>query len=174
MSDPFLGEIKQYGFPFAPRGWAFAAGQTLPLRQYTSLFSLIGTVFGGNGTTTFQLPNLASLQACGSGTGPNTSPRQIGDRFGSAFVTITSDTMPMHNHGMQSCTGSPNPTAIPASNSCLGAFTTTAIYATPATGAPMSPSMVLPTGGGQPHSNLQPYLGLNFSIAMVGQFPSFS
>lgn len=177
MSQPFLGQIQMFAGSFAPHNWALAAGQLLAIRQSTALFSLLGTNFGGNGTVTFQLPNLASLQACGSGAGPGLTPRVIGEMFGSQTVTLTTDTMPAHNHVMDSCTGSPNPTAVPAANSCISGFTTTTlVYVAPDAPAAMNPGMVLPgpIGGGQPHENLQPYLGLTFCIAMDGTFPSFN
>ncbi len=175
MTEPFIGQIEIYGFNFPPRGWAFAAGQLIPIQQNTALFSLIGTIYGGNGTTNFQLPNLASLQACGSGSGPGLTPRTLGEVFGSYSVTLTVSEIPAHNHGMNTCTGSPNPTDVPSSNSCMGAFQpSTMIYATPGQPALMHPIMVEPFGGNAPHNNVQPYLGLNFSIALQGVFPAFS
>lgn len=176
MTEPYIGQIEIYGFNFPPRQWAFASGQTIPIQQNTALFSLIGTIYGGNGQTTFQLPNLASLQACGSGSGPGLVPRDLGEVFGSYTVTLTAGEIPFHNHGMSTCTGSPNPTVVPSTNSCLGAFPSGGplIYATPDQPALMNPMMVEPFGGNQPHPNLQPYLALNFSIALEGVFPAFS
>ena len=174
MTEPYIGQIEIYGFNFPPLHWAFAAGQTIAIRQNTALFSLIGTLYGGNGSTTFMLPNLASRQACGSGDGSTLTPRQLGETFGDFAVTLTTDTMPTHNHGMNVYTGSSKTTVEPSSNSMLGTFATTAIYAAPDSPTQMSPMMVQPAGGNQPHNNTQPYLGLNYSIALEGAFPSFS
>ena len=176
MSQPFIGQIQLFAFPFPPRNWALAAGQTMPIRQSTTLFSLLGTNFGGNGTTTFQLPNLASTQACGTGTGAGgLTPRVIGEAFGSTGVTLTTDSMPAHNHQMEICTASPAFTVVPAANSCIGTFsgTATSIYVAADAPAAMAPGMVLPNGGGLPHPNIQPYLALNICIALDGAFPRF-
>jgi microcystin-dependent protein len=175
MSDPFVGEVQIYGFSFPPKNWAFCNGGIVQIRQNTTLFSLIGTVYGGNGTTTFQLPNLASRQACSSGAGPGLTPRVVGETFGAFAVTLSTDELPAHNHGMNIYTGSTE-TDGPSNNSGLGIVQTGnfLVYApAPGTPAAMSPNFVLPAGGGQSHANVQPFLGINYSIALEGIFPSF-
>lgn len=177
MSDPFLGEIDYFGFPFAPYKWATASGQTIPIQQNTSLFSLIGVNFGGNGTTTFALPNLASRQACGTGNGPGLTPRTIGETFGAFQVTLTNGELPQHNHLMpdylpqDATTNSILPTGGAALS--YGAQATVNTFAAPGAPAPMNPGMITPTGQSLPHDNTQPYLGLSICIALSGTYPSF-
>ena len=101
MSEPFVGEIQIFGFNFPPRGWAPCNGATLAIQQNTALFALLGTQYGGNGQTTFQLPNLMAQAACNQGQGPGLTPRDIGETFGSATVTLTSQQMPNHTHTLQ-------------------------------------------------------------------------
>ena len=167
MSEPYLGEIKVVSFNFAPRGWALCNGQTLPINQNQALFSLLGTTYGGNGTTTFQLPNLQG-----------TFPVHFGDGFsqgqsgGQASHTLTVGEIPAHNH-------------VPNCNRALGmvASPTGAVWATDnngnspystSTDSTMAPNAIGQTGGSQPHANLPPYLVLNFVIALLGIFPSRS
>ena len=175
MTEPFIGEIQIYGFSYAPANWALAAGQLMAIRQNTALFALIGTVYGGNGTITFQLPNLASMQACGTGQGPGLTDRVIGEQFGDYAVALTNDTMPAHNHGMNTYFNSPAPTVVPTSTSAIGSNQNFKVYTPPGdTPTPMSPMMIQPTGGGQPHANVQPYLGVTMCIALQGIFPQFN
>jgi microcystin-dependent protein len=177
MTEPYVGQIEIYGFYFAPARWAFAAGQLVPVQQNTALFSLIGSTYGGDGTRTFQLPNLASRQACGSGQGPGVTQRRVGDTFGDFAVSLTVDQMPGHNHGMNIFISAPNPTAIPDANSTIsvpGATSGHSMYAVPGAAATMAPTMVLPTGSNVPHDNVQPYLALNYCIALSGEFPSWN
>lgn len=175
MTQPFLGEIQIFGFNFAPVNWAFAAGQTLPLRQYTALFSLYGVNFGGNGSSTFALPNLAVRQACGAGQGPGTQRRQLGETFGSYAVTLTNDTMPMHNHVFSDYQPDGSLSATPAASSAIGyaAQENFLAFAVPGTTIALSPIAVSVAGNGVPHANTQPSLGLNYAVALVGNFPSF-
>ena len=176
MTQPFTGEIQIYGFYFAPSRWAFAAGQTIAVQQNTALFSLIGTTYGGDGSRTFQLPNLASRQACGSGTGPNLTQRVVGETFGEFGVSLTVDQMPSHVHSMNVFITAPDQTAVPNANSTIGipGSSMHSMYAAPGAAAVMSPVMVQPTGSNVPHNNVQPYLALNYCIALQGNFPSFS
>ena len=179
MTQPFIGEIQLFGFNFNPRGWAFANGATLPISQNTALFSLIGTIYGGNGQTTFQLPNFAGRAGCQQGNGPGLSPRTLGETFGVNTVTLTSNQIPQHNHGfvlyaqndIAKRAGSPSP------NNALSVSSDGAATSFLPSGSPntqLAPNMISPSqGGGQPHQNQQPYLGVNFCIALQGIYPSF-
>lgn len=177
MTEPFIGQIEYYGFTFAPNGWATASGQLIPLQQNPALFSLIGVAYGGNGTSNFALPNLASRQACGSGRGPGLTPRSAGDTFGEFNVTLTTQEMPGHNHQLPTYVPPDPATQIvtPTQTSALAysAQGTSSSFAAPGTGTIMNPLMVSPSGGNLPHSNTQPYIGLNVCIALGGAFPSF-
>ena len=178
MTQPFIGEIQLFGFNFNPRGWAFANGATLPISQNTALFSLIGTTYGGNGQTTFQLPNFAGRAGCEQGQGPGLSPRFLGESFGVNSVTLTSNQIPQHNHGVNAYSqpDTTKRTAVPANNGGLSVSGNGAER--PFNSGPadttFAPNMIQPnTGGGVPHQNQQPYLGVNFCIALVGIYPSF-
>lgn len=174
MSQPYIGEIQLFGFNFNPRGWAFANGATLPISQNTALFSLIGTIYGGNGQTTFQLPNLAGRAGCQQGNGPGLTPRTLGETFGVNTVTLISNQIPQHNHGINAYV--PATSGTPAANGSLSQPTVPANkpFASSAPNTTFAPNMISPSqGGGQPHQNQQPYLGVNFCIALQGIYPSF-
>ena len=174
MTEPFIGQIQIFGFNFAPRGWAFCAGQTLPIQQNTALFALLGTQYGGNGSSTFQLPNFVNRAGCEQGRGPGLTDRSMGETFGSNSVTLTTNEMPTHNHIVQlyGQNDTSKRAGSPSSGNSLGTPASFAfVPGTP--NAPFSPSTVLPTGNGQPHENRQPYLAMNFCIALEGIFPSF-
>lgn len=168
MSNQFVGEIRAVGFNFAPTGWAFCNGQLLPISQNTALFSLLGTQFGGNGTTSFALPNLQGCAPIDMGTGPGLSERVMGESAGASTVTLITSELPVHSHGAHAVAGAGNQVS-PAGNETaeirgfLYSQTANATMAAGALGA---------VGGGQPHNNLAPYLTLNFIIALVGVFPS--
>jgi microcystin-dependent protein len=166
MSEPFLGEIRIFGFNFAPRGWAFCNGQILSIAQNTALFSLLGTTYGGNGQTTFALPNLQSRVPVHFGQGPGLSSYALGQQAGTESVTLLVTQLPQHNHTVGASTQS-DITGNPTGNVPAGG----ASYDTTANAA-MSSTMIGQTGGNQPHENLQPYLALNFCIALAGIFPS--
>lgn len=174
MSDPFLGQVQIFGFNFAPKDWAFCAGQILPLSQNTALFSLLGTNFGGDGKTTFGLPDFQGSAACATGQGPGLSPRSIGEAFGSETVTLLPQEMPQHNHMFnvfrQSDASKRHSTPLPGDAlSAPGTITPFVPGATVSGNFPMQ--MLAPAGGGLPHENRQPYLTLNFCIALSGVFP---
>lgn len=174
MTQPFIGEIQLFGFNFNPRGWAFANGATLPISQNTALFSLIGTIFGGNGQTTFQLPNFAGRAGCQQGNGPGLSPRTLGETFGANTVTLTINQIPQHNHGINAYV--PPAASSPLANGGLSqpALSANRPFSSAAPNTTFAPSMLSPSqGGGQPHQNQQPYLGVNFCIALQGIYPSF-
>jgi microcystin-dependent protein len=169
MSDPFIAEVRIVGFNFAPRGWAFCNGQLLPITQNTALFSLLGTNYGGNGTTTFALPNLQGRSPMHAGQGPGLSERTLGESGGSAAVTLVASQVPAHTHALQASatasTGTPSGTVALASNA--GA----SIYRSPTGQVAMADAALAPAGSGLPHNNRQPYLAMSFIIALQGIFP---
>jgi microcystin-dependent protein len=177
MSDPFVGEIRMVGFNYAPNGWALCNGQLLPIAQYTALFSLLGTYFGGDGRTTFALPNLQSRVPIHQGQGIGLSPYVIGQVGGTETVTLTSSQMPLHNHtvGASSANGTASSPAnnIPAQGYTGDSRNPTLLpnYAPPPASATLASSAVSTAGGNQPHENLQPYLCVNFIIALNGVYP---
>jgi microcystin-dependent protein len=181
MSQPFIGEIRMFGGNFAPRGWALCNGQTLSINQYTALFSLLGTTYGGNGTTTFMLPNLQGQVPMNWGASPYGTQYTVGETGGSANVTLTAGQMPQHSHqtqiGVSNAAGNvTDPTnAVPAqiNTGQVRTPTTSAFgYSSSAATGQMATSAVTTTGGNQPHSNMQPYLCVTFIIALEGIFPS--
>ena len=169
MSEPFIGQIMLVPYNFAPRGWAFCQGQLMPVQQNTALFSLLGTTYGGNGQQTFGLPDLRGRVAIGAGQGPGLGFYQLGEVSGSESVTLLANQMPIHNHLISAVDDDPN-SGTP-NNSYL-ANTNPSTYSTAAPSTAMSPNMVSPAGGNQSHPNLQPYLTLNYIIALNGIFPS--
>ena len=176
MTTPFLGEIQLFGFNFAPVNWSQCNGATMPISQYSTLYALLGTLYGGNGTSTFQLPNFASRSACGQGQGPGLTQRQVGDAFGEANVTLVGSQMPSHTHALSiyAQTDSTKRSGTPAAGNALGSPGRASPFqhaGTPTTNFALD--MVSQAGGSQPHANQQPFLGVNFCIALDGVFPSF-
>ena len=167
MSEPFIAQIMMFGGNFAPRGWALCNGQILPIAQNTALFSLLGVTFGGNGQTTFALPDLRGRVPVHPGQGPGLSNVGLGQSAGQETVTLTQNEAPQHNHGVAASNG--GATASRPAGSFLAAGGS---YATASDGTTMNPGMVGVAGGSQPHENRQPYLGVNFIIALEGIFPS--
>lgn len=165
MATPFIGQIQSFGFNFAPRGWAMCNGQLLSISQNTALFALLGTTYGGNGQTTFALPDLRSRFPTHMGQGPGLSSKDLGEASGSETVTLTTQQIPAHAHGVNA-TGTfetKNPAGkVPSPKGAYGSPADT----------PMDPAMVQPTGGSQPHDNMPPYLTINWCIALQGIFPS--
>lgn len=174
MSEPFLGEIRLVSFNFAPNGWALCNGQIMSIAQNTALFSLMGTTYGGNGTSTFALPNLQGRFAMHQGTGPGLTPRTWGETSGAENVTLISTEMPAHTHLINM---NDNTAAIAAggSNNYLNTKTESgeSVIST-AIGAAVTanPNSLGVAGGSQPHNNMPPYLVLNYIIALQGIYPS--
>ena len=171
MSDQFVAEIRIFPFNFAPTGWAFCDGQLLPLSQNTALFSLLGTFYGGDGKSTFALPNLQGRAPMRTGQGQGLSERFLGEQGGAETVTLLVSEIPFHTHQLLAAGSDPaesnDPTNFALARSKNGnAYTTTL---TPL--AQMAFQALPPAGGGLPHNNMQPYLTLNFCIALQGIFP---
>jgi microcystin-dependent protein len=172
MSTPLLGSIIMFAGNFAPRGWALCNGQILPISQNTALFSILGTTYGGNGTTTFALPDLRGRVPVQQGQGPGLSPYTIGQSGGVENVTLLSNNMPIHNH-LVNCNTSAGDQASPAAGVPAVESTGTSLdYSAGASGATMNPTMIANAGGSQPFTIVQPYLTINFIIALQGVFPS--
>lgn len=165
--DPFVAEIRILPTNFAPKGWAFCNGQLLPISQNTALFSLLGTTYGGNGQTNFALPNLQGAAPMHPGQGPGLSLRDLGEVGGTETVTLTQTQIPSHTHPLNADSGSPT-TGSPA-NAVLASPAALRRYSAASDLEPMVP--VGAAGGSQPHNNMQPYLTLNFCIALQGVYP---
>jgi microcystin-dependent protein len=172
MSDPFIAEIRVMPYNFAPRGWAGCDGQLIPIAQNTALFSLLGTSYGGDGRSTFALPDLRASFVMGPGDGPGLSQRYLGEHTGSATVTLLASEMPAHSHALQAGV-TPGATG-PAGNVMAPTAGGAKVYRAPGAAAPMAASAISPAGGSVPHENRQPYLGLTFCIALQGSFPQRS
>jgi microcystin-dependent protein len=173
MSDAFVGEIRIFGGNFAPKGWAFCDGQLLPTFQNSALFSLLGTTYGGNGTTNFALPDLQGRAPLHAGQGPGLTQRVLGETGGQTTVTLTPAQMPVHNHVAKASGGQATQNS-PAGNVwAVGVGRRGQLFyaSAPGTGPAMSAAALDPAGGGQPHNNMPPYLALNFIIALQGIFP---
>jgi microcystin-dependent protein len=175
MSEPFLSEIKIMSFNFPPKGWTFCNGQLLPINQNQALFSLLGTTYGGNGQTTFGLPDLRGRVPIHFGSG-----HVLGEAAGSTAVTLNTSQLAAHNHLIQADSAA-STTNTPTNNTVLGRSAgvinppgsfNVSMYNTANPGAALNPAAVTNVGGGQPHNNMQPFLVLNFCIALQGIFPS--
>jgi microcystin-dependent protein len=174
MGTPYISEIRCFAFNFAPKGWALCNGQLLPINQNQALFSLLGTTYGGNGTSNFQLPN---LQGCVPGHMGN--GYVLGQLTGEANHTLLSTEMPTHNHAIQSVIvepgGEPERIATATTSAFIGPSNPDGLYATSTTNpVALAGQIIGASGGSQPHNNMQPYLVLNFCIALSGIFPSRS
>lgn len=171
MADPFVAEIRIFPFNFAPKGWAFCNGQILPLSQNTALFSLLGTTYGGDGKSTFALPNMQGNVPMHPGQGPGLSLHDLGEMGGSETVTLLVSEIPAHSHTMIASTqdgGDSHP-----QNNLLAQGIGIAMYTDANTGpfVNMNPNALPPAGSSFPHNNMQPYLTLSFCIALQGVFP---
>jgi microcystin-dependent protein len=168
--DPFIAEIRVFPFNFAPRGWALCNGQLMPISQNTALFSLLGTTYGGDGRTTFALPNLQGQAPMQPGQGPGLSQRDLGETGGAQSVTLTTQQLPAHSHSWMA-------SAQPAQDRSPGGETFARatggdLYTTDTSAVvPLASNAVTSTTGGQAHNNMQPYLTLNFCIALQGVYP---
>ncbi|MGO4834289.1 phage tail protein, partial [Rhizobiaceae sp. 2RAB30] len=180
MSSPFVAEIRIFPYNFAPRGWALCNGQLMPISQNTALFSLLGTIYGGDGKTTFGLPNLGNSVAIGQGQGPGLSDYILGQVGGEPNVTLITQEIPSHNHGLN-CTST-----VGTANASDGAqlakgqkgnfqsgITQIQLYSTNAPTTTLNPATAVGTAGSTaPHNNMMPYLTLNYCIALQGVFPA--
>jgi microcystin-dependent protein len=169
MSDPFVAEIRIFAGNFAPKGWALCDGQLLPISQNTALFSLLGTFYGGDGKSTFALPDLQGSAPMQQGQGQGLSERFLGEQSGEQTVTLNQSEMPVHTHalnGTNQLQNLPDP-----ANHTLARANANAYVTSPASFTQMNPLAIGITGGGLPHNNMPPYLTLTFIIALQGIFP---
>ena len=171
MADPFIAEIRIFPFNFAPMGWAFCDGQTLSIAQNSALYALIGITYGGDGKTNFALPNLQGRVAMHPGQGPGLSPHRLGETGGSETVTLNASQLSSHTHNLK-VSSQPGEDSTPVPNESFARSVNGNLYQTTNTGlVQLSSNVITQAGGGQPHNNLQPYLALNFCIAVQGIFP---
>ncbi len=169
MASPFVAEIRIFPFNFAPKGWAFCDGQLMPLSQNTALFSLLGTTYGGDGKSNFALPNLQGNAPMHPGQGPGLSLHDLGETGGSDTVTLLATEMPGHSHSLMA---SDQPGEDPSpQGEALARSVGASLYKSAAANVQLADEAVTPAGGSQPHNNLQPYLTLNFCIALQGVYP---
>ena len=171
MTEPLVAEIQMFGFNFAPTGWAQCNGQLLPVSQNTALYSLLGTVYGGNGMTNFALPDLQGATPLHPGQGPGLSHHELGQGGGSDTVTLLESQIPVHTHQVSASDGSGGMRSAAPAGGVWGESEEDP-WSTDAPGTSMSPIGTSIAGGGQPHSNTMPSLVLNFCIALQGIFPS--
>ncbi|MDN5848788.1 MAG: tail fiber protein [Nitrococcus sp.] len=176
MSTPFVGEMRMFGFSRVPAGWLPCNGQLLPISQNQALFSLIGTTYGGDGQTTFAVPDLRGRVPLHAGSGPGLSSRTLGEGGGTENVTLTAAQIGAHSHGFTATTSVASVTT-PGPTLALGTLSGDSMYATDISGAAsvtLAPSSISASGGGAPHENLMPTLTVQFCIAAEGIFPARS
>ncbi|MCA9681014.1 MAG: phage tail protein [Myxococcales bacterium] len=166
--EPFIGQIIMFGGNFAPRGWALCNGQLMSIVQYQALFSILGTTYGGDGKSTFALPDLRGRVSMHAGNGPGLTPRRLGEKGGQETVTLTVNNLPSHNHAL--AVSGQNATTNTPKNTFLAA-TGDRTYGT-STDSQANPATVTNTGGSQPFGLVQPFLAVNYIIALEGVFPS--
>lgn len=169
MTEPFIGEIRMFAGTFAPNGWAFCDGQLLSISQNTALSSLLGTIYGGDGRTTFGLPDLRGRIPLHQGTGPGLQNRRLGDKGGVENVTLNVGQIPSHGHDVNGTTAaatSASPQNLVPADAAIN------IYSTNAPDVSLNAAAIQNAGGDQPHNNVMPFLGVNFIIALTGTFPS--
>jgi microcystin-dependent protein len=172
MSEPFVGEIRMFAGNFAPRGWALCDGQLLAISQNDALFSLLGTIYGGDGRTTFGLPDLRGRVPIHQGTGPGLSNRRIGQKSGQENVTVTTSQLPAHGHPLSASTAIASSTD-PSGNLPANGGSSN-IYGSDAPFQSLNAQAVTNAGGNQPHNNVMPFQCVNFIVALVGIYPSRS
>jgi microcystin-dependent protein len=170
MAQPYIGEIRMFAGNFAPVGWMFCDGQTLPISENDALFTLIGTTYGGDGQETFNLPNLQSRIPIHMGTGPDGTTYQLAEMAGTEQETLTTQQIPIHNHALIVSTASAADSA-PA-GAVPGNTASVDLYIEGSTAVSMSAQAITPAGGSQPHTNFQPYLCINYIISLYGIFPT--
>lgn len=169
MADSFMCEIRIFPYNFAPRGWALCNGQLMSISQNTALFSLMGTTYGGDGRTTFALPNLQGAVPVGKGQGRGLSPYDLGETLGVDYVTLLMSEMPAHNHQVTAQTIDQGDNRIPSPTLNLG---NTQIYQNASSSnATLNPIAITPTGNNEPHDNLMPYVTFNYCISLQGTYP---
>jgi microcystin-dependent protein len=168
--DPFIGEIDWVPYNFAPRGWAFCDGQLLSIPQNSALFSLIGTIYGGDGRTNFALPDMRGRMPLHVGSGPGLTPRTLGEKSGEESVTLSVNQMPNHIHSARG--SSSDATSVSPAGNVWGSKRRTRLYSPDPANVDMDASAIAATGGGQAHNNMPPYLVLHCIIALQGIFPS--
>jgi microcystin-dependent protein len=177
MGSPFVGEIRMVGFNFAPVGWAFCNGQLISISQNTTLFVLIGTTYGGDGQTTFQLPDLQGRIPINQGQAPGLSPYVIGQRAGSESVALVAAQLPQHGHSLQAnsdVASSANPTGDYLARASIPSVASggVPVYAPVSAAAAMNAGAIAPSGASQPHDNMMPFQCVNFIISLFGIFPT--
>jgi microcystin-dependent protein len=170
MADPFVAEIRIFPFNFAPKGWAWCNGQLMPISQNTALFSLLGTTYGGDGKSTFALPDLTGRAPMHPGQGPGLSVHDLGEEGGASYVTLLPEEMPAHTHTLRADTVDPGDTNVPSPSASFAQSSGGTLYQTTAN-AQMAFSALAEAGGSVPHNNMQPYLTFYFNIALQGVFP---
>jgi microcystin-dependent protein len=170
MSEPFVGEVRMFAGNFAPRGWAFCDGQLLSVSQNDALFSLLGTIYGGDGRTTFGLPDLRGRLPIHAGHGPGLSERRLGAKGGAEKVTLTVNQMPSHGHHMRG--SNQNSLFAPGEGRVVGTQTQINLFAGADPDSNMSSSAIANTGGSRSHTNLMPFMCIHFIIALFGIYPS--
>jgi microcystin-dependent protein len=169
MSEPFIGQVIMFGGNFAPRGWALCDGQLLPISSNSALFSILGTTYGGDGVSSFGLPDLRGRVPVHAGTGNGLTPRRLGERGGQETVTLNTNQIPAHSHPL---TASANPANDTNPADKLLARSAEDAYVAGTPGATLSAQSISNAGGGQAHNNVQPYQALNYIIALQGTYPS--
>ena len=177
MSQPFVGEIRCFGFQFAPSGWAYCNGQPMDISQNETLYTIIGTIYGGDGVNTFNMPNLQGQVPMHWGTGISGQTTSIGQTQGQTLVTLTQAQMPQHRHTIVAAVvapgGAPERFATPSATTYIGTSDPDGLYnSAPTLNATFALAAIGGAGGSQPHENMQPYLAINFCISLFGIYPS--
>ena len=171
MGEPYVGEIRMFGGSFAPAGWAMCQGQLMPISENDTLFNLIGTTYGGDGQETFGIPDLQGRVPLHAGQGPGLSQTyQIGEKAGVESVTITAQTLPIHNHSFLASINAA--TSTDPTNQVIAQTSQIHLFTQDVTNRQMNANSLTPVGGSQPHENIQPYLAISFIISLFGVFPT--